>query len=238
LPGELSGMRAHEGMRGDVMRILVQFEKTGPARYISHLDLLRCVQRTLKLMDAPMVYTAGFNPHPKLSFAQALPMYMESVGEYFVLELTRPVDFTSFVEDFNRRGYTGIKAVAAREMPREEGNPMAMVRAARYAYPMAGDPGEIRQAVAGILGEKEVLFDKKGKGGVRQVNLRERIFELGYQDGVLHMLLGCGEKNLVPAEVVNRLYERMGEKTRVENKDILRTQLYYFDDKKGIVPFL
>ena len=44
-------------MWGDGVRILVQFEKTGPARYISHLDLLRCVQRTLKLMDAPMAYT-------------------------------------------------------------------------------------------------------------------------------------------------------------------------------------
>ena len=231
-------MRANEGMWGDGVRILVQFEKTGPARYISHLDLLRCVQRTLKLMDAPMAYTAGFNPHPKLSFAQALPMYMESIGEYFVLELTKPVDFSSFVEDFNRRGYAGIKAVAAREMPREEGNPMAMVRAARYLYPIAGDSGKIRQAVAGILGEKEVLFDKKGKGGIRQVNLRERIFELAYRDGVLHLLLGCGEQNLVPAEVINRLYERMGEETRIENRDVLRTQLYYYDEEQGLVPFL
>lgn len=70
------------------------------------------------------------------------------------------------------------------------------------------------------------------------MNLRERIFELAYRDGVLHLLLGCGEQNLVPAEVINRLYERMGEETRIENRDVLRTQLYYYDEEKGLVPFL
>jgi len=216
----------------------VRFEKTGPARYISHLDLQRCVQRTLKLMGAPVRYTEGFNPHPRLSFAQALPMYMESVGEYFILELTRDVNFASFIEGFNAHGYSGIVARGAREMPKEEGNPMNLVRAASYRYEMAGDEAAIKAAIESMMAKEEIIYYKKGKGGLKELNLRARLYELGYENGIVTMLVGCGETNLSPYEVINRLYESIGSEKRVENKDILRTQMYYEDETEGFLPFL
>jgi len=174
----------------------------------------------------------------RLSFAQALPMYMESVGEYFILELTRDVNFASFIEGFNAHGYSGIVARGAREMPKEEGNPMNLVRAASYRYEMAGDEAAIKAAIESMMAKEEIIYYKKGKGGLKELNLRARLYELGYENGIVTMLVGCGETNLSPYEVINRLYESIGSEKRVENKDILRTQMYYEDETEGFLPFL
>ena len=51
-------------------------------RYISHLDILRTVQRAIKRSRLPIVYSAGFNPTPKMAFASALPVGITSESEY------------------------------------------------------------------------------------------------------------------------------------------------------------
>ena len=50
------------------------FQKCGDARYISHLDLSRCMQRALKRSGLPIWYTEGFNPHAYVTFALPLSM--------------------------------------------------------------------------------------------------------------------------------------------------------------------
>ena len=43
------------------------FEKTGNARYISHLDLMRVFQRAFKRAGLPLTHTQGFNPRASVS---------------------------------------------------------------------------------------------------------------------------------------------------------------------------
>ena len=220
------------------MKLLVKFEKMGPARYISHLDLQRCVQRTLRLMEAPVAYSMGFNPHPLLSFAQALSLFMESRGEYFMVELIEDMEIPVFLEGFNLYGYDGIAAVAARELMEGEKNPMARVAAASYTYHLDGSMEGMKEAMEGFLREEEVWFEKKGKKGMKKENMRTRVFDIALSaEGELTMLVGCGEVNLPPRELVNALYERMGNEARVENWALMRTDLYYANEK-GYVPFL
>ena len=47
--------------------------KTGRAKYISHLDFVRCVQRAIRRSGLPVHYTNGFHPHMEAVFATALP---------------------------------------------------------------------------------------------------------------------------------------------------------------------
>ena len=60
---------------------MIGFEKTGNLKYISHLDLQRAMTRLLVRSRLPVVYTEGFNPHPRLTFAQPLSIFQESVCE-------------------------------------------------------------------------------------------------------------------------------------------------------------
>ena len=57
------------------------FSKTGRARYISHLDLMRTFQRAFFRADIPIKHTEGFNPHAFVSIALPLSVGFSSECE-------------------------------------------------------------------------------------------------------------------------------------------------------------
>ena len=59
--------------------VRVWFEKKGAVRYISHLDLTRCMSRGLKLSGLPVWYTEGFNPRIYMTYA--MPLSLGVCGE-------------------------------------------------------------------------------------------------------------------------------------------------------------
>ena len=69
------------------------YRKTGRAKYISHLDLARCMQRAVKRTGLPVWYTVGFNPRLYLGFALPLPLGQESVCETVDLCLMEDIPF-------------------------------------------------------------------------------------------------------------------------------------------------
>ena len=66
-----------------LLRVRAIFEKTGRSKYISHLDLNRCMLRTFRRSGLPIWYTEGFNPHLYYAFALALSLGFESSCEIF-----------------------------------------------------------------------------------------------------------------------------------------------------------
>jgi radical SAM-linked protein len=63
------------------VRCRIRFGKRGVLRYTSHLDLARIWERLLRRVNAPLVYSQGFNPRPQMQLAAALPLGFESVTE-------------------------------------------------------------------------------------------------------------------------------------------------------------
>ena len=73
-------------------RYVARFEKGGYTKYISHLDLLRVFKRAFKVMGLDIRYSNGYNPHPKMSFAQPLSLGYSSLCEYLEFETITPHD--------------------------------------------------------------------------------------------------------------------------------------------------
>ena len=69
------------------------FKKSGPLRFVSHLDMNRVMTRLLRLSKVPVWYTEGFNRHPYITFA--LPL---SLGFASELEI---MDFRLESDDFD-----------------------------------------------------------------------------------------------------------------------------------------
>jgi hypothetical protein len=65
----------------------VTFAKTGDARFLSHLDFMRLLERGLRRSGLPLRYTQGFNPHVRLSLNDALPVGVESLDERVLIHL-------------------------------------------------------------------------------------------------------------------------------------------------------
>src|SRR4051794_24609005 len=75
-----------------VQRIRVRYAKRGRLRFTSHRDFARAFERALRRAQVPMAYSAGFTPHPKISYVGASPTGAASEAEYLEIGLTREVD--------------------------------------------------------------------------------------------------------------------------------------------------
>lgn len=82
-------------------KIICKYSKTGYLKYISHLDVLRFIQRSVKRAGINAKYSEGFNPHMKTSFGYPLSLGIESIGEYFELELNENIEPELFKEKMN-----------------------------------------------------------------------------------------------------------------------------------------
>src|SRR5271154_7021368 len=71
-----------------VQRLLVRYAKRGRMRFASHRDIARAVERGVRRAGLPIAYSAGFTPHPKISYAGAAPTGTASEAEYLSLALT------------------------------------------------------------------------------------------------------------------------------------------------------
>ena len=68
-------------------RLRIQFTKLGSSRFLSHLELSTALIRAIHQSDLSLVYSEGFHPHPKISFAFATAVGMESEGEFADIQI-------------------------------------------------------------------------------------------------------------------------------------------------------
>ena len=79
----------------------VKFIKTGYLKYLSHLDLVRLFIRAFSRANIPVKFSEGFNPHPKFSIGNPLPLGTESLAEYMDIELIEDMDPKEFMQKLN-----------------------------------------------------------------------------------------------------------------------------------------
>lgn len=89
------------------------YAKIGRARYISHLDLMRTMQRAFKRAKIPIWYTQGFNPHAYLNFPLALSLGTNSEIEILDVALTEELNFDEIVSRMNQTMPEGLRIVKA-----------------------------------------------------------------------------------------------------------------------------
>ena len=95
-----------------VMFYLLKYRKCWESRFISHLDLLRAIQRALRRSNLPLDFTRGFNPRPIISFVTSpLPVGYTSETELLSFALKHPVDIKQIIAQLTRAFPPGIVPV-------------------------------------------------------------------------------------------------------------------------------
>lgn len=212
------------------MRIMVKFQKTGAASYISHLDLMRAMQRTFRRGKLPIKYSQGFHPHAILSFATALPVGMESHAEYMELELTTVCSTEEILQAFKEAVPPGIEALQVVELQEETPSLMSLVSRADYVIEMEGFTKDVRACIQQYLEQPEIIALRTTKCGQKMTDIKKWIFELQGAEQKLFMQLACGSAgNLKPDLVVTSFLAFCGQTADVK---IRRTALYADIDNK------
>lgn len=73
-------------------RYRVQYRKAGRMRFSSARDFQRALERAIRRAGIPIAFSAGFSPHPRISYRNSVPTGVSSEAEYLELGLTREVD--------------------------------------------------------------------------------------------------------------------------------------------------
>ena len=98
------------------MKVRIKFTKEVSVKYLGHLDIMRFFQRCCNRAGVKMVYSEGFNPQQKMSFAMPLGLGIESRGEYLDCEIADGQDLEDVKERMNRVSGDGFHIISVREL--------------------------------------------------------------------------------------------------------------------------
>ncbi len=152
-----------------MIRVRATFEKSGRAKYISHLDLNRCMLRTFRRSRLPIWYTEGFNPHPYYSFALALSLGFESSCEILDFNLNEEVPFDEVRDRLNAVMPEGMRIVKVAEQKQK----ITCIAKAEYGFSLVSDDSQgLFNAVSQLLEQPEICIEKKTKKGIKTVDIK------------------------------------------------------------------
>lgn len=207
------------------MRTVFKFSKGGAARYISHLDLMRTMNRAIRRAGIPAQYSQGFHPHIVMNFAQALGLGYLSLGEYMEISLDEAFGLDEAVEALNNVMPDGLNITAAWRLDESFPTLMASVSAAlwRIEFIEPGDGAPLDRFIE-LLGRDTVEVIKEGKNGTVNADIRGGIYTIEGRDGCIELFLAAGSAlNIRPELVVKAA---LGSDSAV--KSMTRLELYTF----------
>jgi radical SAM-linked protein len=114
------------------MRARIVFSKSGPLRYIGHLDLQTLWERAARRAALPLAYSHGFHPQPKITFASALPLGFSSRAEVMDIRLLSDVVLAELPARLAAALPSGIAVLNVRQVDEAEPALQTQVRSAEY----------------------------------------------------------------------------------------------------------
>ena len=179
-----------------VQRLRVWFGKLGDMALVSHLDLVRLYDRAVRRASLPIAYTGGFHPSPRIMIANALPLGATSHGEIVDFELTQLMDAEKFKEQLASQLPQDIPVYRAEEVSLKAPAATQVLERAEYLITVAkmqdsapcppNSPSleetntqHWRDWVEQVKASEAIWWEQTTKSGKKkQVNLRDRLFEL------------------------------------------------------------
>lgn len=183
-----------------VQRLRVHYAKRGTARYASHRDFARALERALRRAGVPMAFSSGFSPHPRISYAGAAPTGAGSEAEYLELGLAKVCDPAKLTAALNQALPAGFQVLRVVEAV---GRPLAVrLEASWWKVELPGVAAELLPGLAGLLRDAErVEVSRITKNGERRFDVRQAIVGVWVADDALQLVLRHGEPLVRPGDV-------------------------------------
>ena len=217
-------------------RYVIKFTKNGYVKYTSHLDLLRVFKRAFKKNGLGLRYSQGFNPHPKMGFAQPLSLGYSSKSELIEFELNSPADEKVILNKMQELMPEGIHLLDCFTLAADIKSLAACADAALYKIwiPTDLDEAELKSLFSKYLEQNEIHAMKRQKKTkqLQPVNIKHMIREgeilkLG-EFAMIRILLDCGsQSNCSPELVISSFCEFAGIDTPRYDIEVEREELFF-----------
>ena len=220
---------------GSALKIRIKFTKEEPVKFLGHLDIMRFFQRCFNRAGVRMIYSEGFNPHQKLSFAMPLGLGITSSGEYLDCYIEDGQDLNEVKDHLNAVSGDGFRIISVKELSENAGKAMAKVAYASYDVKVCPQISseDLLNGVNAFLNEEAYIVHKKTKKKEQDMNIRPLVINLSVEGSTIHMVLSAGSEDNVKAEiVVIAIFALMGIDYQREMITMNRLDLY----AEGMIP--
>ncbi|MGY1619882.1 TIGR03936 family radical SAM-associated protein [Geodermatophilus sp. SYSU D00691] len=159
-----------------VQKLRLRYAKRGRLRFASHRDLARALERALRRARVPMAFSAGFTPHPKISYLGAAPTGAASEAEYVELGLAERRDPEEVRAALDAALPPDVAVLECVEAAEGTGSLADRIDASCWRVELPGvPPADLRAAVAEFLARAEVTVPRRTKNGLRDVDARAAV---------------------------------------------------------------
>jgi radical SAM family uncharacterized protein/radical SAM-linked protein len=151
-----------------VQRLVFRIGTVGGARFLSHLETMNAWLRTLRRAKAPLVFSQGFHPHPKVAFSSARPVAEASLGEYMDITLNKRLDPETLLSTLVEKLPAGFRVFGVAEVDLKSQSLMSAVRGIDYVVIVEGSVDEWEPVVAGLLVRETIEVERRVKRKARR----------------------------------------------------------------------
>ena len=185
------------------VRYRLIYGKTGPARYLGHLDTVRAVHQSLRRAGLPVRYSEGFHPMPRTRFGNPLPVGVASLVEVFDLDMEVRLEPEEIKSKINSALPEGMEVTSALEIEENSPAPQAVLRSVRYRFV----PGQglkfgenfCREGLRNFLEVKTFPMRWLSKGRVREIDLREAVMNIDIiNEKTVEIEMACNADGVTP----------------------------------------
>lgn len=163
-------------------KLRLLFEKEGRARYISHLDLMRTMQRAFRRAEIPLRHSEGFNPHPILSIALPLSVGAESVCELMDVEVLTDAGESALLDALNPALPEGITALDLYALERKNAE-IAWLSVEGVLFYEKGVSAALLDKLSDYFAAESIIIKKKSKKGITDFDIIPCIDVVAFSEG-------------------------------------------------------
>ena len=192
-------------------KLRLRFAKKGKAVYISHLDLMRTMQRVFLRAGYPLKYSEGFNPHAQISILLPLSVGCSSSCELMDFQLTADADLSEMPARLSAAMPEGIEAIEVYEAERKVKELKWLSVAGRFEYderPLE----EMAEALREFFSAESIVIEKKTKRGMGEADIAPAIREISFEKGegcvALRAVISAQEPTLNPEHLVSAIRQK------------------------------
>jgi radical SAM-linked protein len=164
-----------------VQKLRVRYAKRGRLRFTSSRDFQRALERALRRAGVPMAFSAGFHPHPKISYTNAATTGTASEAEYVELQVTERVDPGALQVALDEALPPGLDVVQVVEA--RSGSLADRLEASDWRLEFDVSAQELQACVERLLALDEALVTRMMKSGPRTFDVRAAIVSAGVTAG-------------------------------------------------------
>lgn len=227
--------------------IRVKYKKEDEMIFISHLDLQRLLQRAFRRAKINLSYSEGFNPHPKMSYGNALALGVESQGEYVDIEIEDDIEVDEFLERINNQLPEGIKFIKGQEIDPKTPSLSSVIVYGEYIFNIDLDTPLskefVKSRVLNFVKSEEIIVTKTNKKGRKvEVDIRPLIknFDLVSLDDkkvTFESTIATGSKaNLNINILIPQILNMLDLEINPREVSVLRRDLYAMEDGQLVTP--